>query len=198
MTSFANTAYSQNKKDSSMSKEIPVSKLPAVADTLDSKKADSVINKHSPHTAAVRSAILPGLGQIYNKKYWKLPLVYGGLGISGYVFFDNIKTYKDLRFAYKVIYNINHKHDSTGYDMINPLYTRLSESSLRSSRDEFRRNVDYSVLVFVILWSLNIVDASVDANLKAFDVSPDLGLHLKAGYSEMANTNGVSLILTFK
>src|SRR5215510_2828564 len=53
-----------------------------------------------PKIAARRSAIIPGWGQIYNKKYWKLPIVYGGLGVCGYVFFDNIKTYKEYKFAY--------------------------------------------------------------------------------------------------
>src|SRR5215467_13849189 len=67
---------------------------------------DSTIKKvHSPRIAAIRSAILPGLGQIYNKKYWKLPIVYGALGISGAVFMYNLNNYKDTRFAYKAKYN---------------------------------------------------------------------------------------------
>jgi hypothetical protein len=71
----------------------------------------------------------------------------------------------------------------------------LSEESLRFQRNLFRRDIDYSALVFILLWGLNVVDASVDAHLKSFDVGPDLSLQLKPGYSEMARTNGVSLVL---
>jgi hypothetical protein len=65
-------------------------------------------------------------------------------------------------------------------------------------RDEFRRNVDYSVLFFLVFWGLNVVDATVDAHLKAFDVSPDLSLRFKLGPSQMAGTTGVSLVLGVK
>jgi hypothetical protein len=71
----------------------------------------------------------------------------------------------------------------------------LSEESLRFQRNLFRRDIDYSALVFILLWGLNVVDASVDAHLKSFDVGPDLSLQLKPGYSEMARTNGISLVL---
>jgi hypothetical protein len=71
-------------------------------------------------------------------------------------------------------------------------------SGLQYNRDEFRRNIDYSVLVFLVFWGLNVVDASVDAHLKSFDVSPDLSLQFKAGYSELARTNGFSVVIAFK
>jgi hypothetical protein len=70
--------------------------------------------------------------------------------------------------------------------------------AIKRGRDEFRRNMDYSVLVFLLFWGLNVIDASVDAHLRSFDVSPDLGLRFKAGYSDVARTNGVSLVLTLK
>ena len=72
------------------------------------------------------------------------------------------------------------------------IYKVLSPGSIRTARDEFRRYVDYSALIFILFWGLNVVDATVDAHLKGFDVSPDLSLHLKAGYSDFAKTNGVS------
>ena len=74
-------------------------------------------------------------------------------------------------------------------------YIPISEESLRFNRNEFRRNIDYTVLVFIALWGLNVVDATVDAHLKSFDVSPDLSLRIKPGHSEMANTSGLSLVL---
>jgi len=187
---FLTTAYSQDQ---------PVQKPVAEKDSVKSKKVEpdtSAKKIHSPRVAAIRSAIFPGLGQIYNKKYWKLPIVYAGIGITGYVFFDNIKTYKEYRFAYKARIDAQPPtKDSTGYDQLKDIYKTLSPNTIRAARDEFRRYVDYSVLVFLLLWGLNVVDASVDAHLKSFDVSPDLSLHIKPGYSEMARTNGVSLVL---
>jgi hypothetical protein len=71
-------------------------------------------------------------------------------------------------------------------------------SFLQQNRNEFRRNVDYSALFFVLLWGLNVVDATVDAHLKSFDVSPDLSLFLRPGYSDLAGTHGLSLVFQFK
>ena len=172
-----------------------------VKDSSEQKKTvDTVVKKkvQSPKTAATRSAILPGWGQIYNKKYWKLPIVYGALGVTGGVFVFNIKNYKDLKFAYAAKYKASLApplRDSTDYFNIKASLLPLSLESLRFNRDQFRRNVDFSVLVFLILWGLNVVDAAVDAHLKSFDVSPDLSLQIKPGRSQMAGTNGVSLVL---
>lgn len=157
---------------------------------------DSVFLAHSPKKAALRSAILPGWGQIYNKKYWKLPIVYGALGTSAGIFLFNLKQYKDTRFAYKVKYNMRVLHtDSALYSQIRDNLKPISEESLRFYRNQYRRDIDYSVLFMAILWGLNVVDAAVDAHLKGFDVSPDLSLQIKPGYSELAQTNGLSLIL---
>src|SRR5947209_8419173 len=78
---------------------IPVDSLAQKSSPVTNKsKIDSILKNHSPKKAAIRSAIFPGLGQIYNKKYWKLPIVYGALGTTAVVFFFNLSTYKDLRF----------------------------------------------------------------------------------------------------
>ena len=165
----------------------------------EKNKKDSTVKDHSPRIAAIRSAIFPGLGQIYNKKYWKLPIIYGGMGISAGVFFFNLKSYKDTRFAYKVKYNMRVYHtDSTKYSQVKDYLKPLSEESLRFYRNQYRRDIDYSTLVFILLWGLNVIDATVDAHLKSFDVGPDLGLEIKPGHSDMAGTNGVSLVLSFK
>ena len=157
---------------------------------------DSAFKAHSPKKAAIRSAILPGLGQIYNKKYWKLPIVYGILGTSGGIFLFNYKQYKDTRFAYRVKYNMRvNGTDSALYSQIKSNLKPLSEESLRFYRNQYRRDIDYSVLFFILLWGLNVVDAAVDAHLKSFDVTPDLSLQIRPGHSELANTNGLSLVL---
>src|SRR5258705_3546459 len=187
--SFA-TAYTQ---------VVPAENTVTVKDSSASKKSKTDTAKqkiYNPKVAATRSAILPGLGQIYNKKYWKLPIIYGGLGVTGYIFIDNIKTYKEYKFAYAARIKAESPNpDSTDYRKLKDIYKVLSPGSIRSARDEFRRYVDYSALIFLILWGLNVVDAAVDAHLKNFDVSPDLSLQFKAGYSDMARTNGVSLVL---
>jgi hypothetical protein len=154
------------------------------------------IRQYNPRKAALRSAILPGWGQVYNRKYWKLPIVYGAIGITGYVFVYNYSNYKDTRFAYKVKYNMRvNMTDTALFPKIKKELQPLSEESLRFYRDEFRRDIDYSVLIFVLAWGLNVVDAAVDAHLKAFDVSDDLSFQFKPGHSAMAGTNGISLVL---
>lgn len=162
-------------------------------------KDSSAAKIHRPRTAAIRSAILPGLGQIYNKKYWKLPIVYGALGTATGIFFFNYGNYKDTRFAYKVKYNMRTTFtDSALYSQIKEILQPLSEESLRNYRNQFRRDIDYSAIFFLFIWGLNVLDATVDAHLKSFDVSPDLSLSIKPGHSEMAGTNGLSIVLNIR
>ncbi len=192
--------------------QIPVDtllkKAPAVADP---EKADSVRKAFVPKKATIRSAIIPGWGQAYNKKYWKIPIVYGALGTTAVVFFYNVKTYRELRFAYQAKYKaalpafdptrpnqVGPFRDSTDYANINPLYLPYDANSLRLYRDQFRSNIDYSVLFFILFWGLNVVDATVDAHLKLFDVNPDLSFKMKFGPSRMAGTTGLSFVLAFK
>lgn len=163
---------------------------------ISKNKYEAAQATHSPKKAAIRSAILPGLGQIYNKKYWKLPIVYGALGASGAIFFYNLTNYQDTRFAYRVKYNMRvNGTDSLLFNAIKSNLRPLPEESLRYYRDQFRRDIDYSALFFLLLWGLNVMDAAVDAHLKTFDIGPDLSLQLKAGHSEIANTNGLSVKL---
>jgi hypothetical protein len=187
---FCGVAFSQTIFDSTGKKIEGTAKKNA--------KIDSIVKNHSPRKAAIRSAILPGWGQAYNKKYWKIPLVYGAVGTTGYIFFHNLTTYRDLRLAYRVKYNIRTKNDSTDLDKVKPRLLLYQEESLRFNRDEFRRSIDYSVLIFMLAWGLNVIDATVDAHLKAFDVSPDLSLRFKAGHSSLAGTNGISVVLFLK
>ncbi len=187
---FSRNSFAQDAKPVSANDSTAVKKV----------VKDSVHKKiYIPRMAAIRSAIIPGWGQIYNKKYWKVPIVYGALGITGGIFFYNLKYYKETRFAYRVIYNMRvNRTDSSLYSQINDNLKPLSEESLRFYRDQFRRDIDYSALLFLLFWGLNVVDATVDAHLKSFDVSPDLSLQIKPGYSEMAGTNGLSFVLNIR
>ena len=187
---FLSNAYSQ---------VVPAENTVAMKDSSATKssKVDTVKKKiYDPKVAARRSAIIPGWGQAYNKKYWKIPIIYAGLGITGYIFVNNIKIYKEYKFAYSARIKAQPPTlDSTDYNELDNIYKVLSPNSIRSARDEFRRYVDYSALIFMLLWGLNVVDAAVDAHLKNFDISPDLSLQVRPGYSDMARTNGVSLVL---
>lgn len=175
--------------DSFINNAIKNDSIPA-GDTLEKKE-----HIHSPRQAAIRSAIVPGLGQIYNKKYWKLPIVYGALGTSAGIFVYNLNWYKRTRFAFKAVVENNAADIAKVHPKLKILVDNRDRNTLSYLRDQYRRDIDYSVLFFVVLWGLNVVDASVDAHLKSFDISPDLGFRFKPGYSEMAGTNGISLVM---
>jgi hypothetical protein len=174
------------------------------ADTIIAKKAkpipvvrDSAYIVDSVRRAEKRrvtrhSAFVPGWGQINNKQGWKVPIIYGALGVTTYIFFYNLEEYKALRQAY--IYRTD---TIPGNDNDIPeKYRPLSNNSIQFYRDEYRQNVDLSALAFLIIWGLNVVDATVFAHLRDFDVSDDIGLRLKApninpinGYTQV----GISL-----
>src|SRR3569833_2800659 len=109
-----------------------------------------------------------------------------------------MKWYKKTRYAYKVLYNNDTSNFTRVDPLLQPLLTSGNANALRSYRDGFRQDIDYSVLATLVLWGLNVVDATVDAHLKPFDVSKDLSLRFKIGPSEMARTTGVSLVLAIK
>jgi hypothetical protein len=187
-----------NEKDSIINPIMPSAGL---------KKSDNVnlknLNYRSPRGAAIRSAVLPGWGQVYNKKWWKVPVVYVVLGGTAWYFLDSRKWYKEFQLGYKVAYNIATKGDSTGYDKIKIFEVKNAvnlnlQNQLKAYRDNYRRDVDYSAVYFLLAWALNVIDATVDAHLSSFDIGPDLSFKFKTGYSEFAKTNGVSLVLTFK
>ena len=155
--------------------------------------ADTSAKKYNPGIAIRRSAMLPGWGQYTNKKYWKIPLVYAGIGIPAYLFTRNLKQYKEAKNAFSLATDGDPANDD---QIKEPYYSvRTQPDRIRVFRNSVRQNVDYSVLFFIIFWGLNVADAAVDANLKTFDVSDDLSLQIKGGYSPLANTNGLSLVL---
>ena len=164
-------------------------------DTIPNRQ-DIAKPRDSPRKAAIRSAILPGWGQAYNKKYWKIPIVYTAIGIPAYLFLDNLKWYRRTKYAYLVVSTNSTNTDSLNrvHPELRPFVDRGFGNELLNYRNEFRRNVDYSALFFLLFWGLNIVDASVDAHLKDFNVTPDLSLKIKPGYSPTGNTYGLSLV----
>lgn len=170
-------------------------------DTLPKNDSNqSVFNKkvRNPRTAAIRSAILPGLGQVYNRKWWKLPLVYGAIGATGYIFFYNLQWYNRTRYATNVLINEGPTAYEKVHRQLQPFVQNNRLETLRYYRNSYRRDIDYAALFFLLAWALNVVDATVDAHLSSFDVSPDLSFKIKPGYSDLAGTNGISFVLNFK
>lgn len=163
-----------------------------VKDTIKVKK--DTTERHSARKATLRSALIPGWGQAYNKEYWKIPLVYGVVGVPAGFFIYNNTWYKRTKKAFE----IRVTKDSVRFPEIHEDLENLNEESLRFYRNEFRRNRDYSILYFLIAWGLQVADATVFAHLKDFDVSEDLSFQIKPGYSPTANTSGISFVLAVK
>jgi len=135
-----------------------------------------------PKKAGLYSAILPGAGQVYTKKYWKVPVIYGGLITSAYY----INESNDFYQLYKSTYLNRLDGDFT--DNLN-----YSDSDLRTLTEHYRRNREVSALLFTLTYILNIVDASVNAHLFDYDVSEDLSLHIQPVYFSKENASGISL-----
>lgn len=131
--------------------------------------------EHSPQKAAVYSGLIPGWGQAYNKKYWKVPIVWAGLGAVGYFIYSNNSAYNTyLNYYIDIVQN----QDTT----ITIGTTTLSYSSLGSlytSIDNSRKNRDLYVIILFAVWGLNIIDANVDAHFFNFDIDEDLSLNLR-------------------
>jgi hypothetical protein len=127
--------------------------------------------EHSPTKASIMSAILPGAGQVYNKKYWKVPIIYAVGGYLGYAVWYNNKEYHRFREDYKAATD----NDPNTVDEFNGV---VPAEQLQYVKDQYRRQRDLSFMALSVWYVLNIVDASVDANLYDFDVSDDLSLKL--------------------
>jgi hypothetical protein len=160
------------------------------------KKADT-IRHHNPNLATKYSAIFPGLGQIYNKQYWKVPIVYGALAIPVVTYIYNDDIYNKTKFAYEAKFKAQNG-DNSDLSKIDPALKNLSLGSLQSYRNMFRKDRDYSVLWFILGWGLNIVDATVSGHLKEFDVSSNLAIGLKTTVEPRLQQTGLTLQFHFK
>ena len=156
------------------------------------------IDPLSPARAAFYSAILPGLGQAYNKKYWKIPIVYAALGTGIYFYIDNNNEYKRYRDAYKSRL-AGFKTDEFYFDSAgNPLTTpRISDDGLRNAQKTLRRNKELSLLVTLGIYALNIIDANVDAHLLQYNVDDNLSLSPHYKLNEFDATSNLGLTLNF-
>ncbi|MFN3968710.1 DUF5683 domain-containing protein [Flavobacterium sp.] len=155
-----------------------------ISDTTKMKEIDPL----TPTKAAFYSAILPGLGQAYNKKYWKIPIVYGAIGTSMYFYLDNNKKYHNYRDAYK--------RRLAGFN--DDQYSYLDDARLVQAQRFYQRNRDLSLMVTVAFYILNIVDANVDAHLIQFNVNDKLSVAPDIYQNDFTAKPNVGLTFNYK
>ncbi len=144
------------------------------------KVVDSLTLQHSPRKATIYSALLPGLGQVYNKKYWKVPVLYGGFALTGFFI-----QYNNQRFHKYNDELIARKNNDTA--SLNPTLVRLDDDAIKSASDDFRRYRDLNVIITALIYVLNIVDAHVDAHLFYFNVDDNLSLRVTPQLQRLQN-----------
>lgn len=147
------------------------------------------IDPLAPSKAAYYSAILPGLGQIYNKSYWKVPIVYASMGAGIYYYSWNNKKYHEYRDAYK---------DRLAGRPVTGELANLDEDRLIRAQKFHQKNRDLSMLITVGLYILNIVEANVNAHLMQFNVNENLSLRPKLQQNEIDNKHNMGLSLSFQ
>lgn len=159
---------------------------------------------HSPKKAAIYSAILPGLGQAYNRKYIKIPLVYIGFGAIGYFIDWNNDNYQLNRTAYIHLTDDNDETNNhvkiaeeNGYDLNNATSRSNFKDGLTKRMDYYRRNRDLLFITMFGFYGLNIIDASVDAHLFQFNVNDDLTLNWQPTMQTLNNQTIYSINFTF-
>lgn len=186
---------------------VPVAIDNLAPDSTPALPADSIPEKeiHSPKKAAIYSAVLPGLGQAYNRKYWKIPLVYGGFAAFGYFIDWNNDNYRISKNAYLDLTDTDENTNSfmnlkyiEYYDLTNPTMVERLKDGLIKRQDYYRRNRDLLVILTVAFYGLNIIDASVDAHFFDWDISDDLTMNLKPTFQQLNHQNLFSLNCTLR
>ena len=155
-----------------------------------SSVSDSYVKIHSPHKATMYSALIPGLGQVYNKKYWKLPVIYGLTGAFIYAFDFNNDHFNKYKNAYAEM-DAGNIIEFEGY---------TDKEILLRLKDAYQRNRDLNVIVLAAIYMLNVVDATVDAHLYDYKITDDVSMNvqplLKKTF-DYQNTYGVSVQFSF-
>lgn len=151
-------------------------------DTLVAKK------EHSAKKAAIMSAILPGAGQVYNGKWWKVPIIYAGFGGVGYLAYSNYYDYKTFLTAYKIkTGNLEESITPTDYEVA--LSQSYQASQLQSYKESYRRDFELYCIIMAAWYGLNIVDAIVDGHLYTYDIGDDLSFTVDPIFSIPSTPN---------
>lgn len=180
---LADSIAAENKK---RLLEMTSSTTPQVSPT-PTDSINGALNKKvfipNPTKATWLALVIPGGGQIYNRKYWKLPIIYGGFAGCAYALTWNNKMYKDYMQAYKDAALGNWEANSI-HDLLPPGYldrtpkTQITET-LRKQKDTYRRYRDLSIFAFIGVYLISVIDAYVDAELSNFDITPDLSMRVE-------------------
>lgn len=162
-----------------------IKRVPPISDTL--KIPSDSLKKHSPKKATLYSAVVPGLGQVYNRKYWKVPIIYAGIATAGYFAVSENNDF----IRYKNAYLLRQKGETDEF-------STQSEQWILSNMEISRRNRDLMVIATAAVYVLNVVDAAVDAHLFYFDVSDDLSMQWQpVFYTTKGFSAGISFSLRF-
>ncbi|HMC01820.1 MAG TPA: DUF5683 domain-containing protein [Flavobacteriaceae bacterium] len=181
---FAQEDKEEEEKDGKYN--LKTEEITVEAATIDSEPFDPL----SPSTAAFYSAVLPGLGQAYNKKYWKIPIIYAALGTGIYFYIDNTNEYHRYRDAYK--------RRLAGFKD-DEFFGRVTDDGLRNAQKKLNKNREISILVTIGIYALNIIDANVDAHLLQYNVDDNLSLRPHYKINEFdSKSSDVGLTLNFK
>lgn len=140
-----------------------------VGDNVSIHLSKKKVFEPNPKKAGLYSAILPGLGQFYNRQYWKIPVIYAGLAVAGYYFADNLKNYQDYRKAY--IGRINNSYPTDKY------VTIYTQDQLQQLQNDYNRYLNLTVLFTGVGYTLQVLEAITGAHLKNFDISRDISIH---------------------
>lgn len=190
---FCFTLIAQEKDKKAKRKKLPKK---IIVDSLITREP---INPLSPAKAAFYSAVLPGLGQAYNKRYWKIPIVWGALGTGIYFYSTNNKEYNRYRNAYKRrlagFTDDEFYLDINGNQLSSP---RVTTDGLERGQEFYRKNKDMSLLITIGIYALNIIDANVDAHLLQYNVDENLSLAPHYKFNEFDATSNLGLTLNFK
>lgn len=149
------------------------------------------VSELDPQRSALLSAIFPGMGQAYNKQYWKVPIIFAGMATFGHFISYNNELYHAFRNASTQL-ALTGENPFTG--------TASSSDILARNRDNFRRNRDFLIIIGSVFYLLNIVDAHVSAHLDEFNINDDLAISIKPTSQHMivgSQAIGASLIISF-
>jgi Family of unknown function (DUF5683) len=147
-------------------------------------------NRQDPDVAYMRSLIIPGWGQAYNRAYWKIPIVYVGLAGAGYWIYYNNQLYRKFQSAY--YFEVDSDTTTSKIDVAADLASVPTEA-LRSQRNQYRTTRDQGIMIFALAYSLQIIEAYVNAHLKYFDVSDNMAIHVQPTYIPSIAANSMSL-----
>ncbi len=187
MLSATNILAAQDQRDSLLLKDNDV--IVNENTPVEEITTDSLGNK--ANMAAMYSAVLPGLGQAYNKKYWKIPILYGGAVVLAYFLNYNNNLYQESRNSLIAIRD--------GDPRTQPIDPDISETSYERATDYWRRNRDLLIIGAIVLYALNIVEAHVDAHLSAFTTEESLSMKIRPSINRtVMNSNLIGLSIIIK